>query len=86
MPQGLALAGLTWCDASGAAAAAGERYDEQIKLGRRVGEPGLTSTALEGLCPLAAERADRALASTLLVEQPQLCITSVPAAAAARAA
>lgn len=44
--------------------------------GVRVGEPGLTSTALEGLCRLAAERGDRALASTLLAEAVQLRTTS----------
>jgi hypothetical protein len=46
------------------------------ELSRRIGEPGLTSTALEGLCRLALEREDRALASTLLAEATQLRSTS----------
>ena len=77
VPQGLSLAGLARCDeAAGDAAGAGERYDEVLELSRRVGEPGLTSTALEGLCRLASERGDRALASTLLAEAAQLRTTS----------
>jgi tetratricopeptide (TPR) repeat protein len=75
--QGLALAGLARCDeAAGDATAARERYDELRELSRRIGEPGLTSTALEGLCRLALEREDRALASTLLAEATQLRSTS----------
>ncbi len=73
VPQGLALAGLARCDEAAAdATAAGERYDDLLDLGRRVGEPGLTSTALEGLSRLAIERGDRTLASTLLAEAAQL--------------
>jgi tetratricopeptide (TPR) repeat protein len=71
--QGLALAGLARCDeADGDVTAARERYDELRELSRRIGEPGLTSTALEGLCRLAFERNDRVLASTLLAEATQL--------------
>ena len=75
--QGLALAGLARCDeAAGDATAAGQRYDELLELSRRIGEPGLTSTALEGLCRLAVERGDSALASTLLAEASRLRTTS----------
>ena len=77
VPEGLALAGLARCDeAAGDATAAGQRYDELLELSRRVGEPGLTSTALEGLCRLAVELGDRALASTLLAEASRLRTTS----------
>lgn len=75
--QGLALAGLARCDeAAGDVAAARGRYDELLELSRRIGEPGLTSTALEGLCRLAAGSGDRTLASTLLAEATQLRSTS----------
>lgn len=75
--QGLALAGLARCDeAAGEVTAAREWYDEVLNLSRRIGEPGLTSTALEGLCRLAAGSGDRALASTLLAEATQLRSTS----------
>ena len=78
VPQGLALAGLARCDeAGGDATGAGQRYDALLELGHRVGEPGLTSTALEGLCRLAFERGDRVLASTLLDEATELRTTSV---------
>jgi predicted ATPase/DNA-binding SARP family transcriptional activator len=71
--QGLALAGLARCDEAAAdATAAGERYAELLELGRAAGEPGLTSTALEGLCRLAVGRGDRALASTLLADAMKL--------------
>ena len=47
-----------------------------LELSRQVGEPGLSSTALEGLCRLAVERGDRALASTLLAEASRLRTSS----------
>ena len=55
--------------------AAHQRYAELLTLSRRIGEPGLTSTALEGLGRLAAGSGDRALASTLLAEATQLRTT-----------
>jgi tetratricopeptide (TPR) repeat protein len=75
--QGFALAGLARCDeADGDVTGARERYDELLDLSRRIGEPGLTSTALEGLCRLVAESGDRTLASTLLAEATRLRTTS----------
>ncbi|WP_183097617.1 BTAD domain-containing putative transcriptional regulator [Nocardioides pelophilus] len=75
--QGLALAGLArWDEAAGDATAAGRRYDELLELSRRIGEPGLTSTALEGLCRLASARGDRDLAAGLLAEASRLRISS----------
>jgi predicted ATPase/DNA-binding SARP family transcriptional activator len=81
VPQGLALAGLARCDeAEGNLTPARERYAELFALSRRVGEPGLTSTALEGLCRLAAAREDRAQASRLLAEARELRVrTARPA-------
>ncbi|MFW2514496.1 AfsR/SARP family transcriptional regulator [Demequina sp. SO4-13] len=75
--EGLALAGLARCDeVAGDVVAARRRYDELLELSRRIGEPGLTSTALEGLCRLAVECGDSELASTLIAEATQLRATS----------
>ncbi len=68
MPEGLAVAGLARChEVAGEMSSARERYADVLAIGRRVGEPGLTSTALEGLGRLAAESGDVAEAHRLLV-------------------
>ena len=55
--EGVALAGLGRCDeADGDTAAAQARYQEALELGRRLGEPGVTASALEGLARLAFGR------------------------------
>jgi hypothetical protein len=48
--QGVAVAGLGRChEAAGDLSAAQDRYQEALDLGRRLGEPSVTASALEGL-------------------------------------
>ncbi|HWM01803.1 MAG TPA: BTAD domain-containing putative transcriptional regulator [Actinophytocola sp.] len=57
VPEGLAIAGLARCDeADGALDTARAEYERALEMGRRVGEPGLVATALEGLARLATQR------------------------------
>ncbi len=73
VPQGLAVAGLARCDEAEAdLTSAQERYKTVLADGRRVGEPALTSTALEGLGRLAAHRGDRDEATMLLTQAKEL--------------
>jgi tetratricopeptide (TPR) repeat protein len=73
VPVGLAAAGLARCDeAEGEVPSARERYADVLAVGRRVGEPGLTSTALEGLGRLAAQGGDLHEAHRLISEASEL--------------
>ena len=57
VPEGLAIAGLARCDeADGDLDTARAEYERALEMGRRVGEPGLVATALEGLARLATQR------------------------------
>ena len=44
------------------------RYQEALELGRRLGEPAVTASALEGLARLALAAGDRAAATARFVE------------------
>ncbi|HET9421357.1 MAG TPA: BTAD domain-containing putative transcriptional regulator [Nocardioides sp.] len=67
VPEGLAMAGLARCDeADGDLDGAQTGYERAVETGRRVGEPGLVATALEGLARLATLRGHDA--SQLLAE------------------
>ena len=69
MREGVALAGLGRCDeADGDTAAAEARYSEALELGRRLGEPAVTASALEGLARLALAAGDRDAATAQIVE------------------
>jgi hypothetical protein len=58
------LAGLARCDeANGDTASAETRYTEALNLGRRLGEPGVTASALEGLARIALTTGDRGTAT-----------------------
>jgi len=64
LPDGVALAGLGRCDeADGDIPAAQARYQEALALGRRLGEPGVTASALEGVARLALASGDHETAS-----------------------
>ena len=57
VPEGLAMAALARCDeADGALDSARKGYERALEVGRRVGEPGLVATALEGLARLGSVR------------------------------
>ena len=57
VPEGLAMAGLARCDeADGDLDGAHTGYERALEMGRRVGEPGLVATALEGLVRLGSAR------------------------------
>ena len=67
--QGIVLAGLGRCDeADGDTAAALIRYQKALEVGRRLGEPAITASALEGLARLAFSRDDRESAAAQLGE------------------
>ena len=51
------MAGLARCDeADGDLDSAQAEYERALEMGRRVGEPGLVATALEGLARLGSAR------------------------------
>ena len=77
VPEGVALAGLARCDeVAGDPAAAQVRYEEVLRAGRAVGEPGLTATALEGLGRLAALAEDRPTAVRLVSQAADLRLSA----------
>jgi hypothetical protein len=63
------LAGLGRCDeADGDTDAAQARYQDALEVGRRLGEPSVTASALEGLARLASAEGDPATATARFVE------------------
>jgi predicted ATPase/DNA-binding SARP family transcriptional activator len=61
VPEGLAVAGLARCDeADGDVDLSWAGFERALEVGRRLSEPGLVATALEGLARLAAIRGDDA--------------------------
>jgi hypothetical protein len=67
--QGVAVAGLGRChEAAGDLSAAQDRYQEALDLGRRLGEPSVTASALEGSARVALSAGDRATATARWVE------------------
>jgi predicted ATPase len=69
VPEGLAVAGLARCDEADAdLASARAGYDRALEMGRKVGEPGLVATALEGLARVAHRQDDEDRARELLAQ------------------
>jgi predicted ATPase/DNA-binding SARP family transcriptional activator len=67
--EGLVLAALGRCDeAHGDLVAAGVRYQDALELGRRLGEPSVTASALEGLARLASAAGNPEVAAASFVE------------------
>jgi len=67
--EGLVLAALGRCDeAHGDFVAAGVRYQDALELGRRLGEPSVTASALEGLARLASAAGNPEAAAASFVE------------------
>jgi tetratricopeptide (TPR) repeat protein len=67
--EGVALVGLARCDeADDDLGAAQDRYEQALAIGRRLGEPSVTASSLEGLGRLALGRGDRDEATRLLDE------------------
>jgi hypothetical protein len=61
VPEGLAMAGLARCDeADGDVDRSWSGFERALEVGRRLSEPGLVATALEGLARLTTMRGDDA--------------------------
>jgi hypothetical protein len=67
--EGIVLAGLGRCDeADGNTVAAQTKYEEALDVGRRLGEPSVTASALEGLARLRVSAGDRDTATARFAE------------------
>lgn len=70
---GVSLAGLGRCgEVDGDATAAAAHYEDALAVGRRLGEPSVKASALEGLARLARRRGDHGETQRLQREATEL--------------
>ena len=73
VPMGVALAGLARCDEyDGDLATAGRRYEQVLEIGRRLREPALIASAIEGLARRSLSLGQREEGAGLLLEAGEI--------------